>query len=468
MTKLHRHLHTGVHEWRMTDEERRAMRGSLEAHMEAHPLGGMKSPYGWVSFTHARSMVLVPVLILMLGSGTAFAAQNALPGDALYAIKINVNEAVAGALAVSDEAKASYNTKVAAERLKEAQTLAAANKLSADTTDTLAQSYDAHATLAVAYADKVENDDAVKGAELRANLASLKAEGEVLATVAGKDGSQETKHNAVTLASRAGASGPRDDGPAAGGGVAMAMTMMAPASESAPRGFAAQTFSASMDVQDTARNTASAQPEHPDARVSDKAIASLKARAEAQLQSLRSLAKRQDLDASTSAALTARLDDLQALIDSAQAASGTEALSLYQRALSQGTVLKTFLSASRKFKLDILAPLLHVRDGGSDNEQAPAHSDDRQDSDRWDRDRNWRGDSDTGVATTTSAADTVAPAAASSTTTVTSANDAAVAEPNVPASDAAEEQGGGTTGSAGGGGGAVRDLIKAVANGLHL
>jgi hypothetical protein len=125
----------------MTDEERRALRGSLEAHMEAHPLGGMKSPYSWVSFMHVRSMVLVPVLILMLGSGTAFAAQNALPGDALYAIKINVNEAVAGALAVSDEAKASYNTNVAAERLKEAQALAAANKLSAETTDTLAQNY---------------------------------------------------------------------------------------------------------------------------------------------------------------------------------------------------------------------------------------------------------------------------------------------------------------------------------------
>jgi hypothetical protein len=244
----------------------------------------------------------------------------------------------------------------------------------------------------------------------------------------------------------------------------MAMTMMAPASESAPRGFAAQTFSASMDVQDTARNTASAQPEHPDARVSDKAIASLKVRAEAQLRSLRSLAKQQGLNAPTSAALTARLDDLQALIDSAQAASGSEALSLYQRALSQGAVLKTFLSASKKFKLDILVPLLHVRDGGSDNEQAPAHSGGRQDSDR---DRN--GDSDNNAAAaTTSAADTAAPAAASSTTTVTSANDAAVAEPNVPASDAAEEQGGGTTGSAGGGGGAVRDLIKAVANGLHL
>jgi hypothetical protein len=449
MTKLHRHLNTGVHEWRMTDEEKRAMRGSLEAHMSAHPLGAMKSPYSWVSFTHMRSMVLVPVLIVMLGSGTALAAQGALPGDALYSIKINVNEAVAGALAVSDEAKASYNTKVAAERLKEAQTLAAKNALSADATNQLAASYDSHATLAVAYADKVETGDAVKGAELHASLASLKAEGEVLATVAGKDGSQETKQNAVTLATRAGASGPHDGEPA-GGAVAMAMTMAAPAVEPSAKGFAMQTLSVTMEAQDSARSANAPLAHDGRADVSDKAVASLRARAEAQLQSLQSLAKKQDLDDSTAAALTVRLDDLAELIASAQATSGSDALRLYQRALSQGTVLQTFLSASKKFRRDILVPLLRVQTSDSGTPSSYQHSD------GWKTDRDDRDDD----ATTTSAA------AATTTVSVMPVDPAPAPEPTqVPP---VSGQGSGVSGMSGGGDTPVRTILKAVADGLHL
>jgi hypothetical protein len=465
MTKLYRHLNTEVHEWRMTEAEKRAMRGSLEAHMSAHPLGGMRSPYSWVSFVHMRSMVLVPILILMLGSGTAFAAQGALPGDALYSIKIHVNEAVADALAVSDEAKASYNTKVAAERLKEAQALAAENKLSAETTDTLAQNYEAHATLAVAYADKVESGDAVKGAELHASLASLKAEGEVLATVAGKDGSQETKHNATTLASRAGASGPRDDGPAQGA-VAMAMTMAAPAEAPSAKGFAMQTLSVTVDTGDSARSAGSASANDIDTHVSDKAVASLEARATEQLASLRELAGKQTkLDASTSAALTARLDDLQALIDSAKDSSGSDALRLYQRALSEGTVLKTFLSASKKFKLDILVPLLHVRGDSSGAEPSSSHSG----PDRWDSDNNDRhgGDGDQS-ATTTPDADSRAPAgAASSAVNASVTPPPAASESTIPAPNT-EGQSSGSSGTTGSGGSPVRDLIQTVTNGLHL
>jgi hypothetical protein len=462
MTKLHRHLNTGVHEWRMTDEEKRAMRDSLEAHMHAHPLGGMKSPYSWVSFVEMRSLVLVPVLILMLGSGTALAAQGALPGDALYSIKIHVNEAVADALAVSDEAKASYNTKVAAERLKEAQALAAENKLSAETTDTLAQNYETHASLAVAYADKVESSDAAKGAELHASLASLKAEGEVLATVAGKDGSQETKQNATTLASRAGASGPRDDGPAQGA-VTMAMTMAAPTETPSPKNLAMQTLSVTVDAGDSARSAGYAPVN--DTRVSDKAVADLAERATAQLASLRALTENQTrLDAPTSAALDVRLDELQALIDSAKDSSGSEALRLYQRALTEGTVLKTFLSASKKFKLDILVPLLQIR-SDSGLEVPSSHSG----PDRWDSDQQWHDDEH--AATTSVHTEAPAGAASSAVSTSGPLPPAASSESVPPVSASVSATAGGESssgGAAGSKGSPVRDLIQTVANGLHL
>ncbi|HVU75882.1 MAG TPA: DUF5667 domain-containing protein [Candidatus Paceibacterota bacterium] len=443
MTDLNRHLQSGFDELRMSENEKRAMRGFLEAHMSTHPLGGMKSPYTWVSFTHMRSLVLVPILILMLGSGTAFAAQGALPGDTLYPIKIHVNEAVAGALAVSDAAKASYNTEVAAERLKEAQALAAQNKLSASTTDQLTQDYEAHAALAVAYADKVDTNDAAKGAELRANLATLQAEGTVLATVAGKDGSEETKHNAVALAVRAGAAAPEDDAAPVHASATMAIALAAPTSAPAPKAFAVQTLSVSATAQDStgsSRKTASFEANR--VQVSAKAIAALQAQATAQLAALRELANSQTLDASTTAALQVRLDDLQSLIDSAQSASDDDVLQIYQRALSQGTVLKTFLSASKKFKLNILSPLLHLQS-----------TIDTEDSSSYPNHRDWH-DDDTSVVPT---ADTPAVVTASTTSSTSGEGSA----PSVNSS-------GGASGSSGGGGAVVQEVIQTVTNGLHL
>lgn len=447
----------------MSEQEKRAMRATLEAHMAAHPLGGMKSPYSWVSVVHMRPLVMVPVVILMLGSGTAFAAQGALPGDTLYPIKIHVNEAVAGALAVSDAAKATYNTQAAAERLKEAQALAAKNELSASATDELAQDYEVHATLAVAYADKVESNDLAKGASLRASLASLRAEGAVLATVAGQDGSEETRHNAIALASRTGAPAAEDARSDSAGGATLTIAMAAPASEPAPKAFAVQTLSVEIDTHapeaqnsDTTRSAKSAAAQEPVAtslQVSARSTASLKAQASAQLEALRSLARSQTtLDASTSVALKARLDDLQTLIDSAQDMSGQEAVRVYQRALSQGAILKTFLSASKKFKLNILTPLLRFESETRGGDDTPVFNHDSE----------WR-DDDTGMVVLTQT-EPAAPVIATSSAPHTGTPSSTSADVQIKV----DSTGGGTSGWSGSGGSAVQEIIQTVKNGLHL
>ena len=64
------------------------------------------SPYVMFSFSLRSVVALSLVLVVLVGSGTAVAAQAALPGELLYTVKVNVNERVAGALAVSTEAKA--------------------------------------------------------------------------------------------------------------------------------------------------------------------------------------------------------------------------------------------------------------------------------------------------------------------------------------------------------------------------
>ena len=72
------------------------------------------------------------VLVLMLGSGTSYAAEGALPGDILYPIKKVVNEGVRGALAVSPQAQVAWQTERASRRLAEAEKLVQNNNLTQD------------------------------------------------------------------------------------------------------------------------------------------------------------------------------------------------------------------------------------------------------------------------------------------------------------------------------------------------
>ncbi len=75
---------------------------------------------------------IATLLILLSGTGTAFAAENTIPGDALYGVKVNVNETVRGALALSPEAKSNWEAQIAERRLDEASKLAAQGKLTAE------------------------------------------------------------------------------------------------------------------------------------------------------------------------------------------------------------------------------------------------------------------------------------------------------------------------------------------------
>src|ERR1044072_1581104 len=74
----------------------------------------------------------VPVMaIVFLGAGTSFAAEGALPGQPLYAVKTGVNEKLAAAFTFSADAKANLDASLAARRLAEANELAAQGKLNA-------------------------------------------------------------------------------------------------------------------------------------------------------------------------------------------------------------------------------------------------------------------------------------------------------------------------------------------------
>lgn len=91
-------------------------------------------------------MQILLIIALLLG-GTTIAAERAVPGNALYGMKININERVAGAFAISTEADADWHARAAERRLEEAEKLAAKGKLTAEAKSEIQTNFMMHADM---------------------------------------------------------------------------------------------------------------------------------------------------------------------------------------------------------------------------------------------------------------------------------------------------------------------------------
>ncbi len=127
----------------LSGHERSVSREGLKLFMAEHPARAPFVPHiaatvreTLATFRLPSLMRLHPVALSLMfvfcvGVGTSYAAEEALPGDTLYPVKINVNEQVQGALALSPQAKAGWNAKRATRRLEEAEALASEGRLTA-------------------------------------------------------------------------------------------------------------------------------------------------------------------------------------------------------------------------------------------------------------------------------------------------------------------------------------------------
>lgn len=138
-------------------EERDAIRHTLKRAMATQPLASndalsltKASPTAFF-FTQLQRLTPKPMfatiflaILIALGGGTAAAAENAAPGDALYPFKIHINESVRGAIAVGTDAEADWQSTRAVRRLEEAAHLAAEGRLDNDTREKLRARFAAH------------------------------------------------------------------------------------------------------------------------------------------------------------------------------------------------------------------------------------------------------------------------------------------------------------------------------------
>lgn len=107
----------------MTNEEKAAVRTALSAHIKK---AGAKSAWNFIPMISPA--FAVGILAVALGAGITRAAENALPGDTLFPIKV-AKEAAFVALAQGAEEKIAREAGLARKRLEEISQLAAENRL---------------------------------------------------------------------------------------------------------------------------------------------------------------------------------------------------------------------------------------------------------------------------------------------------------------------------------------------------
>ena len=124
---------------RLSDTERIRGRNVIMSYMAEHPLTSSMHTRVLVSLSSifsstvqahtARALTFATALVLVVGVGTSYAAEGALPGEPLYEMKVRVVEPLRGVLAVSEVSKAKWDTERISRRLAEAEVLAARGEL---------------------------------------------------------------------------------------------------------------------------------------------------------------------------------------------------------------------------------------------------------------------------------------------------------------------------------------------------
>jgi hypothetical protein len=143
-------------------------------------------------------MAAILIGLLCIGGGTSYAAEGSLPGDLLYPVKVNVNENIESALAVSNAAEARLQAKLVEERLVEAEELAARGTLDATASAELQSRIKAHYTEASEQSEQAKaTGDFETSATVQASLeASLRTYAGILA---GIDAHAEIKESTALI-----------------------------------------------------------------------------------------------------------------------------------------------------------------------------------------------------------------------------------------------------------------------------
>lgn len=135
-------------------------------------------------------LVAISLAVFVFG-GTSLAAEGTVPGDALYPMKVNVNEKIVEALQFTSESRAGYEAQVAERRLEEAAELAVSVGVESDDAEELSERFTEHAEMVKEKVRKLSEGGEVRAAADVASRfeASLRAHQAILKKLEARGGS---------------------------------------------------------------------------------------------------------------------------------------------------------------------------------------------------------------------------------------------------------------------------------------
>jgi hypothetical protein len=178
MKKFSEQLKTKSSTVKIQASERRKLRERVVSYMEYHPLATANStpkvsrkvvvaePFKALNFSINKkrflqwSMATAALLVVV----TPVMAEQAVPGDALYAIKIQITEPVRSTLAFSPYQKVEWETELLNRRLAEARELASEGKLNGEVEVAMASAVREHTENAKREIEELREDDADEAA----------------------------------------------------------------------------------------------------------------------------------------------------------------------------------------------------------------------------------------------------------------------------------------------------------------
>lgn len=109
--------------------------------------------------TKFMPIALIIALFIAVSGGTSLAAENSVPGDLLYPVKISVNEKIRSAVNFSDESKVEWEIDKVARRLEEAEKLKVKNRLDVTISETVKNDISIQTKTASQLAEKFQDSE---------------------------------------------------------------------------------------------------------------------------------------------------------------------------------------------------------------------------------------------------------------------------------------------------------------------
>lgn len=176
MKKLQEQFKEATQSITLTEEQKSLMREHLVEYMAYRPIRTVEASkqvhssvpfFSFFKAHHLSGALIIALVVTSSSFGVSFAADDALPGDLLYGVKVNINEEIKTALISDDDTKSrvAWEQERAELRLVEASQLAAEGRLDSAKQEQVSKLFAEHTGAIVERVLAAEETDPVFAAE---------------------------------------------------------------------------------------------------------------------------------------------------------------------------------------------------------------------------------------------------------------------------------------------------------------